>query len=61
MNIQEFSHQWAREERPSSHSPLLRALRALSCLEMDRLRDWSRIIEADWGVWTDCEAETVRR
>ena len=61
MNIQEFSHQLAQEERPSPHAPLLRALRTLSAFEMDWLRDWSRIIKADWGVWTDCESEPVER
>lgn len=52
MNMHEFSHQLAREEHPSPHAQLLRALRTLSCLEMDRLRDWSRILKSDWGIWT---------
>lgn len=61
MNIQEFSHQLARQDHPSPHPQLLRALRTLSTFEMDWLRDWSRILKADWGVWTDCEAESVER
>ena len=51
MNIQEFSHQMAREEHPS---PLLRALRTLRGQEMERLRLWRRL-GGDWGVWTGGE------
>ena len=53
MNIQEFSHQMAREEHPS---PLLRALRALCGQDLDRLRLPGRIGDGDWGsVWTGGE------
>lgn len=52
MNIQEFSHRLAREDHPSE---LMRALRTLSLLEMDWLRDLGRIIKSDWGIWTDFE------
>ena len=52
MNIQEFSHQLGREDDPSSRSPLLRALRTLSAMEMDWLRDLGRVVKSDWGVWT---------
>lgn len=49
MNIQEFSHQMAREEHPS---PLLRALRTLRGAEVERLR----LLGGDWGsVWTEIE------
>lgn len=50
MNIEEFSHQMAREDQPSE---LMRALRTLSLLEMDWLRDLGRIIKSDWGIWTE--------
>lgn len=52
MNIQEFSHRLAREDHPSE---LIRALRTLTLLEMDRLRPWRRI-GGDWGIWTDFRA-----
>jgi hypothetical protein len=52
MNIQEFSHQFAREDGPSAQSPLLRSLRTLSAMQMDWLRDWSRVVKSDWGIWT---------
>ena len=47
MNIQEFSHQLGREDHPSQ---LIRALRQLRGLDVDRLRG-SRRIGPDWGVW----------
>lgn len=48
MNIQEFSHQMAREDHPSE---LIRALRSLRGLDVDRLRRlWPG--DAKWGVWT---------
>jgi len=47
MNIQEFSHQIAQEEHPSK---LLRALRDLRALDVERLRRERR---PDWGVWND--------
>ena len=49
MNIQEFSHQLRREEHPSD---LIRALRSLRGLDVDRLRRLGRF---DWGVWNDQE------
>ena len=49
MNIQEFSHQIGQENHPSE---LIRALRSLRGLDMDRLRRSRRI---DWGVWNDQE------
>lgn len=49
MNIQEFSHQLGREEHPSK---LLRALRELRGLEVDRLRSKRG---PEWGVWNDRE------
>jgi len=49
MNIQEFSHQLGREEHPSE---LIRALRSLRGLDVDRLR---RLRPIDWGVWNDRE------
>ena len=51
MNIQEFSHQLAREEPPSEW---LRALRALRGEDMERLRLLQRVGE-HWGVWTNGE------
>ena len=51
MNIQEFSHQLGREEHPSR---LIRALRELRGLDVDRLRLSRRIGGwREWGVWTD--------
>jgi hypothetical protein len=47
MNIQEFSHQLGQEEHPSR---LLRALRELRGLEVERLR---RARRPEWGVWND--------
>ncbi|MEA2559393.1 MAG: hypothetical protein QOH06_897 [Acidobacteriota bacterium] len=47
MNIQEFSHQLGREDHPSQ---LIRALRSLRGLDVDRLR---RLRNIDWHVWTD--------
>lgn len=49
MNIQEFSHRLGREEHPSQ---LLRALRELRGLDVDRLRRSWRI-GPGWGVWDD--------
>lgn len=62
MNIQEFSHQLAREERPSE---LLRALRTLRGENVERLRLWRRVGGGDWGVWTggepdDCAGQAGR-
>lgn len=50
MNIQEFSHQLRRENHPSK---LIRALRSLRGLDVDRLRS-GRIVR-EWGVWNDQE------
>ncbi|HWN44169.1 MAG TPA: hypothetical protein VNW71_18240 [Thermoanaerobaculia bacterium] len=49
MNIQEFSHQLGRDDHASE---LIRALRSLRGLDVDRLR-WSK--RPDWGVWNDQE------
>jgi hypothetical protein len=51
MNIQEFSHQLGREEHPSE---LIRALRFLRGLDVERLREYKRM-GPDWGVWNDQE------
>jgi hypothetical protein len=51
MNIQEFSHQLGREDHPSE---LIRALRSLRGLDVDRLL-WSRRGGFEWGVWNDQE------
>jgi hypothetical protein len=66
MNMQEFSHLMAREDGPSLQSPLLRALRTLSTMEMDWLRDLGRVVKSDWGIWTgfdpgDCAERTELR
>ena len=54
MNIQEFSHQMAREE---PRSPLLRALRTLRDQDLDSLRLWRRMGGDYWGVWTGGEPQ----
>jgi hypothetical protein len=51
MNIQEFSHQLEQEEPPSR---LIRALRKLRGLDMDRLLH-SRRGNFEWGVWNEQE------
>jgi len=51
MNIQEFSHQLGRDDHPSE---LIRALRSLRGLDVDRLR-WSGRAGPDWRVWNDQE------
>ena len=51
MNIQEFSHQLGRDDHPSK---LIRALRSLCGLDVDRLRQSNRM-RPDWGVWQDQE------
>ncbi len=51
MNIQEFSHQLGGEDHPSE---LIRALRSLRGLDVERLRR-SRRAGPDWGVWNDQE------
>ena len=51
MNIQEFSHHLGREDHPSK---LIRALRSLRGLDVDRLRR-SKRVGPDWGVWNDQE------
>ena len=52
MNIQEFSHQMAREDHPLSPSQLFRALRRLRVQDMGFLGDWKRI-NGNWGVWQE--------
>jgi hypothetical protein len=51
MNIQEFSQQLRREEQPSE---LIRALRSLRSLDVDRLRRL-RLTDYHWGVWNGQE------
>jgi len=57
MNIQEFSHQLRRENHPSK---LIRALRALRGLDVDRLRQPKRA-GPDWGVWNDREPHASQK
>jgi hypothetical protein len=53
MNIQEFSHHLGREDHPSK---LIRALRTLRGLDVDRLRRARRV---DWGVWNEQEPRAL--
>lgn len=53
MNIQEFSHQLGQDDNPSE---LIRALRKLRGLDVDRLRR-SRRSDMHWGVWTGGEPQ----